>query len=74
MFGTLFIFAVMVLELAKLAVRLGKSFHIEEGPVLFDVTIGNNCKIQNNVSVYDAVVLEDDVFCGPSMVFTKRSW
>ena len=33
--------------------------------------IGNNVKIQNNVSVYTGVVLEDDVFCGPSMVFTN---
>ncbi len=33
--------------------------------------IGSNVKIQNNVSVYDAVVLEDDVFCGPSIVFTN---
>lgn len=36
-----------------------------------DVSIGNNVKIQNNVSVYDTVTLEDDVFCGPSMVFTN---
>ncbi len=36
-----------------------------------DVTIGNGCKIQNNVSVYKGVMLEDDVFCGPSMVFTN---
>jgi UDP-2-acetamido-3-amino-2,3-dideoxy-glucuronate N-acetyltransferase len=35
------------------------------------VAIGNNVKIQNNVSVYDCVTLEDDVFCGPSMVFTN---
>lgn len=35
------------------------------------VTIGNNVKIQNNVSVYTGVELEDDVFCGPSMVFTN---
>lgn len=35
------------------------------------VVIGNNVKIQNNVSVYDGVTLEDDVFCGPSMVFTN---
>jgi UDP-2-acetamido-3-amino-2,3-dideoxy-glucuronate N-acetyltransferase len=35
------------------------------------VTIGSRCKIQNNVSVYDGVTLEDDVFCGPSMVFTN---
>jgi UDP-N-acetyl-2-amino-2-deoxyglucuronate dehydrogenase len=32
---------------------------------------GNHCKVQNNVSIYDAVTLEDDVFCGPSMVFTN---
>ena len=36
-----------------------------------DVSIGNNVRIQNNVSVYDGVTLEDDVFCGPSMVFTN---
>ena len=36
-----------------------------------DVAIGDNVKIQNNVSVYTGVVLEDDVFCGPSMVFTN---
>jgi UDP-2-acetamido-3-amino-2,3-dideoxy-glucuronate N-acetyltransferase len=35
------------------------------------VRIGNGCKIQNNVSVYTGVTLEDDVFCGPSMVFTN---
>lgn len=35
------------------------------------VSIGNGCKIQNNVSVYKGVTLEDDVFCGPSMVFTN---
>lgn len=35
------------------------------------VTIGNNVKIQNNVSVYAGVELEDDVFCGPSCVFTN---
>ena len=35
------------------------------------VTIGNGCKIQNNVSLYKGVELEDDVFCGPSMVFTN---
>lgn len=36
-----------------------------------NVTIGNNVKIQNNVSVYEGVTLEDDVFCGPSMIFTN---
>lgn len=35
------------------------------------VRIGNRVKIQNNVSVYEGVELEDDVFCGPSMVFTN---
>jgi UDP-2-acetamido-3-amino-2,3-dideoxy-glucuronate N-acetyltransferase len=36
-----------------------------------NVEIGNGVKIQNNVSVYEGVTLEDDVFCGPSMVFTN---
>ena len=36
-----------------------------------EVRIGNRCKIQNNVSIYKAVTLEDDVFCGPSCVFTN---
>lgn len=36
-----------------------------------DVRIGRNVRIQNHVSVYDGVTLEDDVFCGPSMVFTN---
>lgn len=38
-----------------------------------DVIIGNNVKIQNNVSVFSGVELEDDVFCGPSCVFTNVS-
>ena len=45
---------------------LGQNVYI--GP---KVAIGNNVKIQNNVSVYEGVTLEDDVFCGPSMVFTN---
>lgn len=36
-----------------------------------DVNVGNGCKIQNNVAVYKGVTLDDDVFCGPSMVFTN---
>jgi UDP-2-acetamido-3-amino-2,3-dideoxy-glucuronate N-acetyltransferase len=36
-----------------------------------EVCIGKQCKIQNNVSVYKGVTLEDGVFCGPSMVFTN---
>lgn len=39
--------------------------------VMSNVKIGNNVKIQNNVSVYEGVTLEDDVFCGPSCVFTN---
>ena len=39
--------------------------------VMNSVRIGNNVKIQNNVSIYEGVELEDDVFCGPSMVFTN---
>lgn len=35
------------------------------------VIIGEHCKIQNNVSLYEGVILEDYVFCGPSMVFTN---
>ena len=35
------------------------------------VKIGDNCKIQNNVSIYKGVTLEDEVFCGPSCVFTN---
>src|SRR5437016_751780 len=36
-----------------------------------DVVVGQNVKIQNNVSLYTGVILEDDVFCGPSCVFTN---
>ncbi len=46
--------------------NLGQNVVISPG-----VKVGNNVKIQNNVSVYTGVELEDDVFCGPSMVFTN---
>ena len=36
-----------------------------------NVQVGKGCKIQNNVSVYEGVELEDNVFCGPSCVFTN---
>src|SRR4029077_1303542 len=39
--------------------------------VMNGTRIGSNVKIQNNVSIYEGVELEDDVFCGPSMVFTN---
>jgi UDP-2-acetamido-3-amino-2,3-dideoxy-glucuronate N-acetyltransferase len=45
---------------------LGQNVHVASG-----VRVGNNVKIQNNVSLYTGVELEDDVFCGPSMVFTN---
>jgi UDP-2-acetamido-3-amino-2,3-dideoxy-glucuronate N-acetyltransferase len=52
--------------------RIGRACNIGQNVVISpDVSIGNNVKIQNNVSVYTGVVLEDDVFCGPSMVFTN---
>lgn len=52
--------------------RLGKKCNLGQNVVISPgVTIGNNVKIQNNVSVYTGVELEDDVFCGPSMVFTN---
>lgn len=51
---------------------IGKNCKIGQNVVISpNVTIGNNVKIQNNVSVYTGVTLEDDVFCGPSMVFTN---
>ncbi|HEY9746524.1 MAG TPA: acyltransferase [Oculatellaceae cyanobacterium] len=52
--------------------KIGKNCKIGQNVVIGpSVTIGNNVKIQNNVSVYTGVTLEDDVFCGPSMVFTN---
>lgn len=51
---------------------IGKNCNVGQNVMIGpNVTIGNNVKIQNNVSVYDGVALEDDVFCGPSMVFTN---
>jgi UDP-2-acetamido-3-amino-2,3-dideoxy-glucuronate N-acetyltransferase len=52
--------------------RIGERCNIGQNVVVSpDVVVGNNCKIQNNVSLYTGVVLEDDVFCGPSIVFTN---
>jgi len=52
--------------------RIGNNCHVGQNVVIGpDVKIGNNVKIQNNVSVYRGVTLEDDVFCGPSCVFTN---
>lgn len=52
--------------------QLGKNCNIGQNCVVGpNVSVGNGVKIQNNVSVYQGVTLEDDVFCGPSMVFTN---
>ena len=52
--------------------QIGESCSIGQNVVIGpDVSVGNGCKIQNNVSVYKGVTLEDEVFCGPSMVFTN---
>jgi UDP-2-acetamido-3-amino-2,3-dideoxy-glucuronate N-acetyltransferase len=52
--------------------RIGRRCNIGQNVVVSpQVTIGDNVKIQNNVSIYTGVTLEDDVFCGPSMVFTN---
>jgi UDP-2-acetamido-3-amino-2,3-dideoxy-glucuronate N-acetyltransferase len=52
--------------------RIGARCNIGQNVVVSPgVVIGDNVKIQNNVSVYTGVTLEDDVFCGPSMVFTN---
>lgn len=52
--------------------RIGENCTIGQNVVIGPgVSIGNGCKIQNNVSVYKGVTLEDEVFCGPSMVFTN---
>jgi len=51
---------------------IGENCNIGQNVVISpDVRLGNNVKIQNNVSIYTGVVCEDDVFLGPSMVFTN---
>jgi UDP-2-acetamido-3-amino-2,3-dideoxy-glucuronate N-acetyltransferase len=52
--------------------RLGAGCNLGQNVfVASDVVLGNNVKVQNNVSIYTGVVCEDDVFLGPSMVFTN---
>lgn len=52
--------------------RIGRNCNLGQNVVVSpQVKVGNNVKIQNNVSLYTGVELEDDVFCGPSMVFTN---
>ncbi len=57
-----------ILSNTNIGERCNIGQNVMAGP---NVSIGNGCKIQNNVSVYPYVTLEDDVFCGPSMVFTN---
>ncbi len=52
--------------------RIGENCNIGQNVVVSPgVTLGNNVKVQNNVSIYTGVICEDDVFLGPSMVFTN---
>lgn len=54
--------------------RIGQRCNIGQNVVVSpEVILGNNVKVQNNVSLYTGVVCEDDVFLGPSMVFTNVS-
>ena len=51
---------------------IGQNCNIGQNVVVSpEVILGNNVKVQNNVSVYTGVICEDDVFLGPSMVFTN---
>lgn len=52
--------------------KLGKGCNVGQNVVISpDVVLGENVKVQNNVSIYTGVICEDDVFLGPSMVFTN---
>ena len=52
--------------------QLGENCNLGQNVVVSpDVVLGNNVKVQNNVSIYTGVICEDDVFLGPSMVFTN---
>jgi UDP-2-acetamido-3-amino-2,3-dideoxy-glucuronate N-acetyltransferase len=52
--------------------KIGRNCNIGQNVVISpDVILGNNVKVQNNVSIYTGVICEDDVFLGPSMVFTN---
>ena len=51
---------------------IGERCNIGQNVVISpEVVLGRNVKVQNNVSIYTGVILDDDVFCGPSMVFTN---
>lgn len=71
--GTVIWHWVHIRENAKIGENcsFGQNCYIDEG-----VVIGDNVRVQNNVSIYKGVVLEDDVFVGPSVVFTnvRKPW
>lgn len=50
---------------------IGSGCSLGQNVYIGKARIGNGVKVQNNVSIYDGVDIEDDVFCGPSMVFTN---
>lgn len=52
--------------------KIGRNCVVGQGcSIASKVVIGDGCKLQNGISVYDCVTLEDDVFCGPHMIFTN---
>lgn len=52
--------------------KIGKNCNLGQNVVISpEVVLGENVKVQNNVSIYTGVICEDDVFLGPSMVFTN---
>lgn len=57
-----------ILPGSKIGIRCNIGQNVTIGP---DVSVGDSCKVQNNVSIYKGVILEDEVFCGPSVVFTN---
>lgn len=57
-----------VLPHSKIGENVSIGQNVSIGP---RVIVGSGCKIQNNVSLYEGVILEEDVFCGPSCVFTN---
>lgn len=57
-----------VLPGSRIGARCVLGQNVMVGP---DVTVGDGCKLQNNVALYKGVTLEDEVFCGPSCVFTN---
>jgi UDP-2-acetamido-3-amino-2,3-dideoxy-glucuronate N-acetyltransferase len=51
--------------------RIGKGCSLGQNVYVGKAVLGDGVRVQNNVSIYDGVIIEDHVFCGPSMVFTN---